>query len=1146
MKVSTTLRMASAIVVLGLSGSALPGSAPPTSEAAGLLERDVIVVMRDQMPGLPGVRGQREARTAALAGSQAPIVSHLKASGASRIHGFSLINAVSAHVSAAEADQLAAHPLVQAVVPVMTLKLPRHTNDSLAGSSAGAAAAPAAVGSAAVDPALCNTLEPEALQLTNTAFLDPSTPQAQLVRDGNGAFVTGKGVKVAWIADGLDPTIKGFIHTDGTPVFIDYQDFSGDPAGTPTDAGEAFGDASSIAAQDTPNGKPLFFALNQFVDTALHTLPPGVCQIRIRGMAPGASLVGLKAFSAIGITTNSAIVQAIEYAVLHDDVDVINESFGSNPFPDNDNDVVTLADEAAVRAGVTVVASTGDAGFNGTMGAPSTDSAVISAGATTQLRLYAQVGEGASHFASHDGFVDNNLSAFSSGGFSISGPRTPDVVAPGDLGWALCSTNSTLFVGCVNVSTSTTPTPQPIEIFGGTSESSPLTAGEAALVIQAYRSTHHGADPTPALVKRIIMSTATDLGAPPSEQGAGLINALAAVQAALSVADEHGSPARTGSSLVSNPTIASVVDRPTAPETLAFAITNTGSVTQHLVPALQALGPPVAGATTVVNLNRSLPAFPSQAGLPRYFVLQHFNVPAGVDHLDTAIAWQAPFFGAAVTADLGLIDPSGRNVGYTIPQGSSSGFGHFDVNHPAAGTWTAVIWTSAVSATYVGPVQFSWSAENYVSFGSVSPASFNLAPGATQFVTARFLMPAEPGDQGVAIRFGSGRSEIPIALRTLIPTGPGGGSFVGTLTGGNGRPGAGPTQTYAFDVPAGLRSMSLSLQIPDNLYLLEGVLVDPNGMQLSVEPNVDANGFSSFSMELNRASPAPGRWRFVLLLNFFTSGNELALPFTAQINFNSAEVTAPGLPNNPAIRLSASGAPLVVPVRITNNAGLAQAFFADARLNTLAALPLPTFVAATTCGPATLPFACFGTILPTQVHSVAFLAQATARINMDVAGNTGYLVGFTGAPDIGARPVAPDTVAASLTEPEVPFGEWLMFPALVGPFGKAGAPTTPVTTTVLAQLKAFDGAVSSDVGDLWSDLTLGTSTFTGGLVLAPAATGTIHVTIKPNPALVGTTVHGFLYIDTYNAINAPLNTLPGLSFLGDEVIAIPYSYTVTK
>ena len=117
--------------------------------------------------------------------------------------------------------------------------------------------------------------------------------------------MTGKGVKVAFLADGLDPNLAGFIRPDGSTVFIDYQDFSGDPAGTPTGGGEAFGDASSIAAQDMPNGKPMFFDISQFVNAA-HPLP-SPCNIRIRGMAPDASLVGLKVFSNLGYTTTRAL-----------------------------------------------------------------------------------------------------------------------------------------------------------------------------------------------------------------------------------------------------------------------------------------------------------------------------------------------------------------------------------------------------------------------------------------------------------------------------------------------------------------------------------------------------------------------------------------------------------------------------------------------------------------------------------------------------------------------------------------------------------------------------------------------------------------------------------------------------------------------
>ena len=125
-----------------------------------------------------------------------------------------------------------------------------------------------------------------------------------------------------------------------------------------------------------------------------------------------------------------------------DHVDVLNESFGGNPFPDLAGDPIKLANDAAVAAGVTVTVSSGDAGVAGTVGSPATDPQVISVGATTQFRAYAQTsGDGIQ--IGNGGYIDNNIAALSSGGFTQQGPHTIDVVAPGDSGWALCTGSHT-------------------------------------------------------------------------------------------------------------------------------------------------------------------------------------------------------------------------------------------------------------------------------------------------------------------------------------------------------------------------------------------------------------------------------------------------------------------------------------------------------------------------------------------------------------------------------------------------------------------------------------------------------------------------------------------------------------------------------
>jgi hypothetical protein len=534
----------------GLPGRGFPGPLPLTpaarlSPGAGV---PVIVILKSQASQALAGSVTPQAASAADAATQGPLVSELQALHATGITRFTLVNSVAATVSPVEAQRLAADPAVAQVIPDATFTVPAPAvtwgpvteGPPTEGPAAGRPAGPARPAAPPLNdiPGACapsgkSQLAPEGLALTGTVAGNATA------RTARSLGFTGAGVKVAYIADGLDPDNVNFRRQDGTSVFADYKDFTGNGPGAPTTGGEAFLDANTIAGQGTHVYNVNGFSAESYAGTT--------CDIQIQGVAPGAALVGLDVFSGDKgdtlATTTSMFAQAINYAVENDKVNVLNESFGGNTLPDTTQDVVKLFDDAAVKAGVVVSASTGDAGPANTIGSPATDPNVISVGATTQFQALAQANiGGARHFAT-SGWLSDNISAFSSSGYDAAG-GTVDMVAPGDLSWASCDANTARYSECVN----DLGKPSDIEVAGGTSESAPFVAGAAALVIQAFRATHDGRTPAPQQVKQILLSTATDLGAPAQEQGAGLLNSYQAVQ----LAESYGIARRTGSTLLTS------------------------------------------------------------------------------------------------------------------------------------------------------------------------------------------------------------------------------------------------------------------------------------------------------------------------------------------------------------------------------------------------------------------------------------------------------------------------------------------------------------------------------------------------------------------------------------------------------------------
>ena len=244
------------------------------------------------------------------------------------------------------------------------------------------------------------------------------------------------------------------------------------------------------------------------------------------GMAPKASLVGLKVLDAEGHGYISDVIAAIDYAIAireRYNIRIINLSVASGVFESYNTDPLARAAKRAVDAGIVVVAAAGNLGTNDE-GEPQWGGITCPGNAPWVLTVGA---------ASHQGTTkrgDDVRAAFSSRGPTwIDFGAKPDLLAFGVGIESLTDPHSTLYSQHPDYLLSgTRQTPyMPYLSMSGTSMAAPVVAGTIALMLE------ENPDLTPNAVKAILQYTA-EVREHESflSQGAGLVNALGAVRMA--------------------------------------------------------------------------------------------------------------------------------------------------------------------------------------------------------------------------------------------------------------------------------------------------------------------------------------------------------------------------------------------------------------------------------------------------------------------------------------------------------------------------------------------------------------------------------------------------------------------------------------
>jgi serine protease AprX len=316
--------------------------------------------------------------------------------------------------------------------------------------------------------------------------MDDLTNGATGVSSAWNAGYNGAGIGVAVIDSGINdshPDLKNSNETASRVVY--HQDFTGTP-NTNSAGGkyDLYGHGTHVAGIIGGNG---YLSGGQY-----------------EGVAPGVTLIDLRALDLNGVGTDSTVIAAIQEAIALQstyNIRVINLSLGRGIAVSYTQDPLCQAVESAWKAGIVVVVAAGNFGrFSvdgsngfGTITAPGNDPYVLTVGATKS-----------------NGSASASAETLAS--YSSKGPTTydhiakPDIVAPGNDVVSLAAPGATLEAAFPAELVTGNDGDNDYFTLSGTSMATPAVVGAVALMLQEQSTL------TPDQVKARLMVSAYKIG----------------------------------------------------------------------------------------------------------------------------------------------------------------------------------------------------------------------------------------------------------------------------------------------------------------------------------------------------------------------------------------------------------------------------------------------------------------------------------------------------------------------------------------------------------------------------------------------------------------------------------------------------------